>query len=169
MDENIGHVTSVVTRAFMNSMVPIATVRRTNERKNLTPMVVSGTHSLDMSFWLMEGKYPRSVFAQSVDKKLQSHGTKDSTFGIFTMDDDTIFSMNISWALPTVWPGSVYGLEIGIVGTEGVIDIEDTHSCLLERAPPRKKSIRNASVLRRRSSLPSSSGQAIFGCGITLL
>ena len=108
MDQKIGHVTSVVTRAFMNSMVPIATVRRTNERKNLTPMVVSGTHSLDMSFWLMEGKYPRSVFAQSVDKKLQSHGTKDSTFGIFTMDDDTIFSMNISWALPTVWPGSVY-------------------------------------------------------------
>ena len=131
MDNKIGHVTSVVTRAFMNSMVPIATVRRTNERKNLTPMVVSGTHSLDMSFWLMEGKYPRSVFAQSVDKKLQSHGTKDSTFGIFTMDDDTIFSMNISWALPTVWPGSVYGLEIGIVGTEGVIDIEDTHRDLV--------------------------------------
>ena len=45
MDQKIGHVTSVVTRAFMNSMVPIATVRRTNERKNLTPMVVSGTHS----------------------------------------------------------------------------------------------------------------------------
>lgn len=131
VDQKIGHVTSVVTRAFMNSMVPIATVRRTNERKNLTPMVVSGTHSLDMSLWLMEGKYPRSVFAQSVDKRLQSHGTKDATFGIFTMNDDTIFSMNISWALPTVWPGSVYGLEIGIVGTEGVIDVEDTHRDLV--------------------------------------
>jgi len=35
--------------------------------------------------------------------------------------------MNISWALPVVWPGAVYGLEIGIVGTKGVIDIEDTH------------------------------------------
>ena len=131
LDDKIGNVTSVVTRAFMNSMVPIATVRRTNERKNLTPMVVSGTHSMDMSLWLMAGKYPRSIFAQSVDKKLRSHGTKDSTFGIFTMDDDTIFSMNISWALPTVWPGSVYGLEIGIVGTEGVIDIEDTHRDLV--------------------------------------
>jgi myo-inositol 2-dehydrogenase/D-chiro-inositol 1-dehydrogenase len=130
-DNNIGEVTSVVTRAFMNSMVPIATVRRTNERKNLTPMVVSGTHSLDMSLWLLEGKSPKTIFAQSVDKKLQSHGTKDSTFGIFTMDDGTIFSMNISWALPTVWPGSVYGLEIGIVGTEGVIDIEDTHRDLV--------------------------------------
>ena len=39
--------------------------------------------------------------------------------------------MNISWALPEVWPGSVYGLEIGIVGTEGVIDIEDTHRDLV--------------------------------------
>ena len=38
-----------------------------------------------------------------------------------------LWSMSISWALPVVWPGSVYGLEIGIVGTEGVIDIEDTH------------------------------------------
>ena len=62
-DNEIGDVTSVVTRAFMNSMVPIATVRRTNERKNLTPMVVSGTHSLDMSLWLMEGKEPATIYA----------------------------------------------------------------------------------------------------------
>lgn len=127
----IGDVHSVVTRAFMNRMVPIATVRRTQNRANLTPMVVSGTHSLDMSLWLMEGKTPATVYARSTDKVLSRWGTKDSTFGLFTMDDGTIFSMNISWALPEVWPGSVYGLEIGIVGTEGVIDIEDTHRDLV--------------------------------------
>ena len=70
-------------------------------------------------------------YAKSVDGVLNQWGTKDSTFGIFTMDDGTIWSMNISWALPEVWPGSVYGLEIGIVGTEGVIDIEDTHRDLV--------------------------------------
>ena len=48
----IGHVTSVVTRAFMNRMVVYATLSKTEERTNLTPMVVSGTHSLDMSMWL---------------------------------------------------------------------------------------------------------------------
>ena len=127
----IGDVHTVVTRAFMNRMVPIATVRRTQERATLTPMVVSGTHSLDMSLWLMEGKTPVSVFAQSTDKVLGEWGTKDSTLGIFTMDDGTIFSMNISWALPEVWPGAVYGIEIGIVGSEGVIDIEDTHRDLV--------------------------------------
>ncbi|MBI2510097.1 MAG: hypothetical protein HYV99_09085 [Betaproteobacteria bacterium] len=33
----------------------------------------------------------------------------------------------ISWALPVVWPGAVYSLEIGIVGTDGVLTIDDTH------------------------------------------
>lgn len=127
----IGDVTSVTTRAFMNRMVPIATVRRTSERVNLQPMVVSGTHSLDMSMWLMEGKEPVEVYARSVDKVLGSWGTKDATFGIFTMKDGTIWSMNISWALPAVWPGAVYGLEIGIVGTKGVITIDDTHRDLV--------------------------------------
>jgi myo-inositol 2-dehydrogenase / D-chiro-inositol 1-dehydrogenase len=126
-DGQIGEVTSVVTRAFMNRMVPLATLRKTEHRSVLTPMVVSGTHSLDMSLWLMEGKTPVEVYARSTDKALAELGTKDSTFGLFTMDDGAIWSMNISWALPTVWPGAVYGLEIGIVGTLGVIDIEDTH------------------------------------------
>ena len=103
----IGDVHTVVTRAFMNKMVPIATVQRTQSRATLTPMVVSGTHSLDMSLWLMEGKNPVSVFAQSTDKVLGEWGTKDSTLGIFTMDDGTVFSMNISWGLPEDWPGAV--------------------------------------------------------------
>jgi predicted dehydrogenase len=123
----LGHVNTVVTRAFMNRMVPLATVQRTDDRKALTPMVVSGTHSLDISMWLLENKDPVSVYARSVDDVLGEQGTKDSTVGVFTMDDGTVFSMNISWALPEVWPGAVYGLQVGIVGTEGALDIEDTH------------------------------------------
>ncbi|MDA0706380.1 MAG: Gfo/Idh/MocA family oxidoreductase [Proteobacteria bacterium] len=131
INSQIGEVHSVVTRAFMNRMVPIATVSRTQNRRHLTPMVVSGTHSLDLSMWLMEGKTPVSVYARSTDPVMSKWGTKDSTFGLFQMDDGTIFSMNICWGLPEVWPGSVYGLEIGIVGTRGVIDIEDTHRDLI--------------------------------------
>ena len=80
----IGDVTAVVTRALMNRMAPIASIRRTNDRRHLTPMVVSGTHSLDICMWLMEGKTPVSVYARSSDKVLGKHGTKDATFGVFT-------------------------------------------------------------------------------------
>jgi myo-inositol 2-dehydrogenase/D-chiro-inositol 1-dehydrogenase len=130
----IGDVTTVVARAFMNRMVPIATLVRTDRRGTLTPMVVSGTHSLDACLWLLEGlegKEPREVYAKSHDKVLREYGTKDGTLAIFTLADGSLWSMNISWALPATWPGAVYGLEIGIVGSTGVIDIEDTHRDLV--------------------------------------
>ncbi|MGW4801651.1 Gfo/Idh/MocA family protein, partial [Nonomuraea sp. NPDC004297] len=114
-------------------------LRKVTDTTGLTPMVVSGTHSLDMSMWLLEGRTPVEVYARSTDVVLGPSGTKDGTFGIFTMDDGTLFSMNINWALPAIWPGSVYGLEIGIVGTTGVIDIEDTHRDVIvasERGQP---------------------------------
>src|SRR5215204_1966893 len=124
----IGDITAVVTRAFMNRMAPLGEVRLTRDRRYLTPMVVSGTHSLDMCLWIMGDKtQPAAVYARSTDKMMREHGTKDATFGVFTMDNGAIWSMNICWALPKVWPGAVYGLEIGIVGTKGVVDIEDTH------------------------------------------
>lgn len=126
----VGDVTTVVTRAFMNRMVPIATLRRTENKNVLSPMVVSGTHSLDVCLWLLDGlpgKRPAEVYAKAGDRVLGDIGTLDSTLGIFTMEDGSLLSMNINWALPVQWPGSVYSLEIGIVGTRGVLDIEDTH------------------------------------------
>ena len=127
----IGEVHSVVTRAFMNRMVPIATMRRTQDRATLTPMVVSGTHSLDMSMWLMEGK-DAGVGLCAIDRQGAGQmGHQGFDLRRLHHDDGTIWSMNISWALPEVWPGAVYGIEIGIVGTEGVIDIEDTHRDLV--------------------------------------
>ena len=124
----IGEFNCAVVRAFMNRMAPTGEVRLTQDRRHLTPMVVSGTHSLDMAFWLMgDAGKPVSVYARSTEVIMKELGTKDATFGVFTMENGSMFSMNICWALPKEWPGAVYGLEIGIVGTEGVIDIEDTH------------------------------------------
>ena len=122
----IGEISCAFTRAFMNSMAPLNETRLTQDRRFLTPMVVSGTHSLDMALWIMNDT-PVSVYAKSSDKILFDAGTKDATCGIFTLASGAIWSMNISWALPKIWPGASYGLEMGFVGTRGVIDIEDTH------------------------------------------
>lgn len=129
-DGAIGDVTTVVARAFMNRMVPLATLERTDQRATLTPMVVSGTHSVDACLWMLEdleGKQPVEVYARSGDRVLGELGTKDTTLAILTLADGSLWNMTISWALPITWPGAVYGLEIGIVGETGVLDIEDTH------------------------------------------
>ena len=91
-------------------------------------MVISGTHALDVVMWLMESKTPAEVYARSVNKAL---GPKwrgiDGTGYMITFDDGAIYHGVISWALPEVWPGAVYSLEVGAVGTEGVLTIDDTH------------------------------------------
>jgi predicted dehydrogenase len=51
----------------------------------------------------------------------------DATAGVITFEDGSLYHASISWALPVVWPGAVYSLEVGVVGTEGVLTIDDTH------------------------------------------
>jgi myo-inositol 2-dehydrogenase/D-chiro-inositol 1-dehydrogenase len=125
---SLGEVTLVSTRAFMNRLVALDNYKRTSDPSKISPMVISGTHALDIVMWLMDGKRPVELYARSVDKALGPlcKGI-DATAGVITFEDGTLYHACISWALPIVWPGAVYSLEVGITGTEGVLTIDDTH------------------------------------------
>jgi myo-inositol 2-dehydrogenase / D-chiro-inositol 1-dehydrogenase len=124
----LGDVTLVTSRAFMNRLVALDNYQRTDDPAQISPMVISGTHALDIVMWLMEAKRPVEIYARSIDKALGPicHGT-DATAGVITFDDGSLYHASISWALPVVWPAAVYSLDVGIVGTEGVLTIDDTH------------------------------------------
>jgi predicted dehydrogenase len=124
----LGDVTLVSSRAFMNRLVAIDNYRRTSHPERISPMVISGTHALDIVMWMMEAKTPVEIYARAIDKALGPEWKGiDATSGIITFSDGTIYQATISWALPVVWPGAVYSLEVGIVGTDGVLTIDDTH------------------------------------------
>src|SRR3954463_2437457 len=124
----LGDVTLVTSRAFMNRLVALDNYKRTSDASKISPMVISGTHALDIVMWMMEAKKPVEIYARSVDKALGPicKGI-DATAGLITFADGSLYHSAISWALPTVWPGAVYSLEVGITGTEGVLTIDDTH------------------------------------------
>ena len=124
----LGDVTLVTSRAFMNRLVALDNYERTDDPSSISPMVISGTHALDVVMWMMEAKKPVEVYARSVDKALGPicKGI-DATAGLISFEDGSLYHASISWALPKVWPGAVYSLEVGIVGTEGVLTIDDTH------------------------------------------
>src|SRR3954447_11782660 len=124
----LGDVTLVTSRAFMNRLVALDNYKRTSDASKISPMVISGTHALDVVMWMMEAKRPVEIYARSVDKALGPlcNGI-DATAGVITFEDGTLYHSAISWALPVVWPGAVYSLEVGITGTEGVLTIDDTH------------------------------------------
>ena len=124
----LGDVTLVTSRAFMNRLVAIDNYKRTDDPKSISPMVISGTHALDIAMWYLEKKTPVELYARSIDKVLGPlYGGIDATAGMIMFSDGCILHTNISWALPVTWPGAVYSLEVGIVGTEGVLTIDDTH------------------------------------------
>jgi len=124
----LGDVTLVTSRAFMNRLVALDNYKRTSDASKISPMVISGTHALDVVMWMMEAKRPVEIYARSVDKALGPlcKGI-DATAGVITFEDGSLYHSVISWALPVVWPGAVYSLEVGITGTEGVLTIDDTH------------------------------------------
>jgi predicted dehydrogenase len=125
---SLGDVTLVTSRAFMNRLVALDNYKRTSDPSKISPMVISGTHALDIVMWLMEAKKPVELYARSVDKALGPlcKGI-DATAGTIIFEDGSLYHAAISWALPIVWPGAVYSLEVGINGTEGVLTIDDTH------------------------------------------
>src|SRR5215207_3378627 len=124
----LGDVTLVTSRAFMNRLVAIDNYKRTDDPSTISPMVISGTHALDIVMWYMEKKTPVECYARSVDKVLGPlYGGIDATAGMIMFSDGSVYHLNISWALPVTWPGAVYSLEVGINGTEGVLTIDDTH------------------------------------------
>src|SRR5690349_19254571 len=124
----LGDVTLVTSRAFMNRLVALDNYKRTSDPSKISPMVISGTHALDVVMWMMEAKQPVEIYARSVDKALGPlcKGI-DATAGVITFADGSLYHASISWALPVVWPGAVYSLEVGITGTGGVLTIDDTH------------------------------------------
>src|ERR1700675_753320 len=107
----LGDVTMVTSRAFMNRLVAIDNYKRSDNPSEISPMVISGTHALDVVMWLMEAKTPVEAYARSIDRVLgPTHKGIDATAGLITMADGSLYHLNICWALPVVWPGSVYSL-----------------------------------------------------------
>jgi predicted dehydrogenase len=124
----LGDVTLATSRAFMNRLVAIDNYKRTDDPKTISPMVISGTHALDIVMWYMETKTPVECYARSIDKVLGPiYQGIDATAGMIMFSDGAVYHLNISWALPVTWPGAVYSLEVGINGTDGVLTIDDTH------------------------------------------
>jgi predicted dehydrogenase len=63
--------TMVTSRGFMNRLVALDNYKRTDNPSKISPMVISGTHALDMCMWMLEAKTAVEVYARSVNKALK--------------------------------------------------------------------------------------------------
>lgn len=124
----LGEVTTISTRAYINRLLAINNYKRDSDPSMNTPMVITGTHVLDLVMWMKEGAHPVEVYARSVDSTLGADWKGiDGTAGTVVFSDGSVYNSVLNWALPVSWPAATYSLEVGIVGTDGVITVDDTH------------------------------------------
>jgi predicted dehydrogenase len=123
-----GDPTLLSARGFLNRMVSTDMYEGTPVSSGLTPMSMAGTHMIDLALWLLEGRRPVAVQARSTDRVYgPKYGGTDATVSMIEFDDGALCSLVFCWTLPTSWPAAVYSLDIGLVGTTGVLTIDDTH------------------------------------------
>src|SRR5436309_9719220 len=93
----LGDVTLVTSPAFMNRLVALDNYKRTKDPTQISPMVISGTHALDIVMWMMEAKRPVEIYARSVNKALAPicKGI-DATAGVITFEDGSLYHASIS-------------------------------------------------------------------------
>ena len=123
----MGKVTGISARLFNNRANGIAIMTRDREA---TPVVDALTYYVDIVNWMLEGAQPVEVFARGQKGVLKAAGfdVDDINYAIITYSDGTVVNLTVSYALPEKYPALGHSTRFEMLGTEGVLIIDDDHT-----------------------------------------
>jgi predicted dehydrogenase len=126
---DLGEIYFAKAHAVRRKAVPTWGVFPDKSKQGGGPLIDIGTHSLDLTLWLMDNYQPKSVLGQTFQKlKDKPEGntfgpwdpatfeTEDSAFGLIKMTDGATIYLEAAWALNTLHPKEAL---IELCGTEG--------------------------------------------------
>jgi len=95
-----------------------------------TPVVDALTYYVDLMNWLLDGKRVVEVYARGQTGVLKSTGydVTDLSYAVFTYDDGTVVNLGICYALPEKYPALGHAARVEVLGTEGVMILDDDHT-----------------------------------------
>jgi predicted dehydrogenase len=95
-----------------------------------TPVVDALTYYVDLMNWLLEGKRLVEVYArgQMGVLKAAGHDVADVSYTILSYDDGTVVSLGVSYALPEKYPALGHAARVEVLGTDGVMILDDDHT-----------------------------------------
>ena len=94
-----------------------------------TPVVDSLTYYVDLLGWYLAGNRVAEVWARGAGGAIREAGydCDDVTWAILRMADGTVVNLGVSFALPSQYPSLGYSGRIEILGTKGVLIVDDDH------------------------------------------
>jgi len=123
----VGRIVGASARVFNSRSQALAMLKR---NPGATPVVDALTYYVDLLNWLLEGTTVSEIFARGQKGVLKraGHDTDDVNWAILTYADGTVASLGVSYALPEKYPALGHAARVEILGTEGVMVLDDDHT-----------------------------------------
>jgi predicted dehydrogenase len=123
----LGRIVGAAARVFNSRAQALAMLRR---NPGATPVVDALTYYVDLVNWLLEGVQVSEVFARGQKGVLKAagHDTHDVNWAILTYSDGAVASLGVSYALPEKYPALGHAARVELLGTDGVVILDDDHT-----------------------------------------
>jgi predicted dehydrogenase len=88
------------------------------------------TYYVDLMGWLLDGKPLAEVYARGQTGVLKEAGydVTDLSYAVFTYADGTVVNFGVSYALPEKYPALGHAAHVEVIGTDGVMILDDDHT-----------------------------------------
>ena len=124
----VGRIVGAAARVFNLRSQATAILKR---NPDATPVVDALTYYVDLMNWLHEGHRLVEVYARGQKGVLKAAGyadVDDISYAILTYDDGAVINLGVSYALPEKYPALGHAARVEVVGTEGVMILDDDHT-----------------------------------------
>ena len=123
----LGRINGTCARVYNSRSQAAQTLARMPAENN----PVSGlTYYIDLMNWLLEGNRVVEVVARGQRGTLeqQGHNAYDVAWVLLTYADGAVANMGVSYALPRLYPALGHAARVEILGSEGVMLLDDDHT-----------------------------------------
>ncbi|MDP2396978.1 MAG: Gfo/Idh/MocA family oxidoreductase [Burkholderiales bacterium] len=124
----IGRMTGGAARVFNSRSQALGMLQR---NPHATPVVDALTYYVDLMNWFHEGHHLVEVYARGQKGVLRDAGhpdVEDISYAILTYSDGAVINLGISYALPAKYPALGHAARVELVGTDGVMILDDDHT-----------------------------------------
>lgn len=124
----VGRLTGGAARVFNSRSQALGMLQR---NPHATPVVDALTYYVDLMNWFHEGHRLVEVYARGQKGVLREAGydhVEDISYAILTYEDGAVMNLGISYALPAKYPALGHAARVELVGTDGVMILDDDHT-----------------------------------------
>lgn len=127
VQDRLGRLIGATARVYNSRSQALAMLGR---NPDATPVVDALTYYVDLMNWFFEGEHIVEVSAIGQRGVLEEagHQTDDLTWAMLRYDSGAALSLGVCYALPEKYPALGHAARVELIGTEGVVLLDDDHT-----------------------------------------